>query len=416
MKWLVWIFIAVPLYGQTIRPSKVVTPNINNILYVGVAPYLPDSGGIQAALTQAQTNGGGMVILPAGTISMSAGVTLTSNVCLIGAGRNATILSFTTLISAIQLGVGTQYACVRDIGLAFSGAAQGSSGIRGTGSDANLIQYNDFENISMTYPATANNGSTGAGIFLDSTGANTDVVLNTFRNIVVSNANQFAQCNGCEGNFWSQVQGFQIGQNAGAIMFQENGLNADEIVDARMESGSSSSINTVCYSATGSNNIVRLTCDAGAAGVTAVLDTGGSNTFDVATIGTPTLGTIPVTSLYRYVNSATGGNVIGVGKIKVNSLLLSNVTPTISSGFGTSPSIVQQNGTAVFEVNVGTGGSATSGVIGLPTATNGWSCTAVDMNTNIVTRETAFTATSVTLTAASAWTASDKLLVNCGAF
>ena len=91
-------------------------------------------------------------------------------------------------------------------------------------------------------------------------------------------------------------------------------------------------------------------------------------------------------------------------------------SPTISSGFGTSPSIVQQNGTAAFEINVGTGGSATSGVIGLPTAANGWSCTAQDMSTNIVTRETAFTTTTVTLTAASAWTASDKLLVNCAAF
>lgn len=92
--------------------------------------------------------------------------------------------------------------------------------------------------------------------------------------------------------------------------------------------------------------------------------------------------------------------------------------PTISSGFGTSPSIVNQYGAASFEVNVGTGGSATSGVIQLNpnAAPNGWSCTAVDMSTNIVTRETAFSTTTVTLTAASAWTASDKLLVNCGAF
>jgi hypothetical protein len=98
------------------------------------------------------------------------------------------------------------------------------------------------------------------------------------------------------------------------------------------------------------------------------------------------------------------------------NLLNSAAAPTISSGFGTSPGIVQQNGTAAFEVNVGTGGAATSGVIGLPAAKNGWSCQATDMNTNIVTRETAFTTTSVTLTAASAWTASDKLLVNCSGF
>ena len=38
------------------------------------------------------------------------------------------------------------------------------------------------------------------------------------------------------------------------------------------------------------------------------------------------------------------------------------------------PASCSKNGAAVFEVNVGTGGSATSGVIGLPTAANGWSC------------------------------------------
>jgi len=114
--------------------------------------------------------------------------------------------------------------------------------------------------------------------------------------------------------------------------------------------------------------------------------------------------------------SSTTSSIMVGGGLKFTNLLLSATAPTISSGFGTSPSIVQQNGTAAFEVNVGTGGSATNGVIGLPTAANGWSCTAIDMNTNDVTRETAFTTTSVTLTAASAWIASDKLLVNCAAF
>jgi hypothetical protein len=97
-------------------------------------------------------------------------------------------------------------------------------------------------------------------------------------------------------------------------------------------------------------------------------------------------------------------------------LLISPTAPTVSSGFGTSPSIVNSNGPEAFEVNVGTGGVATSGVLTMPTAANGWSCSATDMNTNIVTRETAFTTTSITLTAASAWTASDKLLMQCGAF
>jgi len=125
------------------------------------------------------------------------------------------------------------------------------------------------------------------------------------------------------------------------------------------------------------------------------------------------------TTLYGIINQ-TSTPVQSLGPNSISGMATASIgglfAPSISSGFGSSPSIAQQNGSAAFEVNVGTGGSATSGVIGLPAATNGWSCTAVDMNTNIVTRETAFTTTTVTLTAASAWTASDKLLVNCGAF
>ena len=91
------------------------------------------------------------------------------------------------------------------------------------------------------------------------------------------------------------------------------------------------------------------------------------------------------------------------------------LTPSINSGFGTSPSIVANAGSAFFQLNVGTGGSATSGVVTMgTTAAHGWVCNISDLNTNIVTRETASSTTTVTVTAASAWTASDKLLFVCG--
>ena len=106
--------------------------------------------------------------------------------------------------------------------------------------------------------------------------------------------------------------------------------------------------------------------------------------------------------------------------------LLSRTAPTISSGFGTSPSVTANNGTAAFRINVGTGGTATSGVIGLPTAANGWNCYATDITTNsasvFLTKQTASTTTTATLgnfntsAAATAWTASDILAVSCFAF
>jgi len=111
------------------------------------------------------------------------------------------------------------------------------------------------------------------------------------------------------------------------------------------------------------------------------------------------------------------GNVNYLLSLSQAGVLLQSATaPTTSSGFGTSPSILSGNGTATFRVNVGTGGSATAGVLAMPTAATGWNCQVTDFTTNIVTRETASTTTTVTVTAASAWTASDTLVFNCAAY
>lgn len=100
--------------------------------------------------------------------------------------------------------------------------------------------------------------------------------------------------------------------------------------------------------------------------------------------------------------------------------------PTISSGFGTTPSISGSNGTVAFEITVGSGGVASSGVIGLPTAINGWNCFATDITTEtataFVTKQTASSTTTATLTnyttagVTGAWTAGDKLRVSCSAY
>lgn len=101
-------------------------------------------------------------------------------------------------------------------------------------------------------------------------------------------------------------------------------------------------------------------------------------------------------------------------------------TPTVSSGFGTSPSITAGKATA-FRVNVGTGGSATSGVIALgTTATTGWNCTCTDITTATDTvylcKQTANSTTTVTIGnfntsgVAAAWVASDIVAVSCVGF
>ena len=97
---------------------------------------------------------------------------------------------------------------------------------------------------------------------------------------------------------------------------------------------------------------------------------------------------------------------------------------TIASGFGTSAAITAGNGMAAFSVNVGTGGTASDGVIGLPTAPNGWKLCVENITATAANRadqrtvQTASTTTSATVQnqtissgASLAWTASDVLLI-----
>jgi hypothetical protein len=138
--------------------------------------------------------------------------------------------------------------------------------------------------------------------------------------------------------------------------------------------------------------------------------------------------------------SGSGVVLIGSGKVAVdtpagatsnwtnieNAIRVSTVAPTVSSGFGTTPSVVSGTTSAAFTVNVGTGAVASSGVIAFATAApTGWACNAVDQ-TNPATANTVATplsATTVTLTnysrttgIAAAWAASDVVVVSCNGY
>lgn len=103
--------------------------------------------------------------------------------------------------------------------------------------------------------------------------------------------------------------------------------------------------------------------------------------------------------------------------------------PTISSGFGTSPSVTGSNGASTFRINVGTGGVATTGTISMnETVATGWNCTVNDLTAAAAhvaynTRQTASTTNTVVVEnqttssgAAVAWAASDILALNCSAY
>lgn len=137
-----------------------------------------------------------------------------------------------------------------------------------------------------------------------------------------------------------------------------------------------------------------------------------------------TIGDVSVSRLAADVIAPAAGDAYGLA-----SKAWIRTAPTIASGFGTSPSVVVSNGTAAFTINVGTGGSATSGVITLPAATTGWvlhieNLTAQAANrASVRTCQTASTTTSATIQnqnvatgAATAWAASDVLSILATAY
>lgn len=166
--------------------------------------------------------------------------------------------------------------------------------------------------------------------------------------------------------------------------------------------------------------------------------TGSRITFTTSTVGTTTpterlrinssgyvgIGTTGATS--RLVINGDLGlttSTSGAGVVAISA-----TAPTVTSA-GTSPSITASNGTIAFRVNVGTGGTATTIVLAMPTATTGWNCvgnnlTAAAANTaNFHVVQQSSTTTAVTLQqqtvstgAALAFVASDIVSVICAAY
>lgn len=155
----------------------------------------------------------------------------------------------------------------------------------------------------------------------------------------------------------------------------------------------------------------------------ACLDYNASSAFVCARSGTSVIAaTGTVTLQGSPINISNANSVLQFNSVPV----LSSTTPTISSGFGTGASVTAGKAYA-FRVNVGTGGTANSGVIALgTTATNGWNCHCTDITTQSSTvflcKQTASSTTTVTIGnfdaagAAAAWVASDIVAVTCTGF
>lgn len=193
--------------------------------------------------------------------------------------------------------------------------------------------------------------------------------------------------------------------------------------------------NPVNISSLGFINGTTLT-DVAGAGILNMTSSAGGTTFSRLNFGTasssnPAIKVVTNTLQFRLADDSgfagfqsgpftSNGTIFITGTgagFGLGNLGITNNTPTISSGFGSSPSVASSNGNVTFRVNVGTGGVASSGIVAMQaTSTTGWNCQVSDLTSVDTTRETASTASTVTVTAAAAWTSADILIFNCWAF
>lgn len=123
---------------------------------------------------------------------------------------------------------------------------------------------------------------------------------------------------------------------------------------------------------------------------------------------------------------STAGRLTSLALGSAN-ITFSGTAPTVSSGFGTTPGI---DGTATaFRVTIGSGGTASTGVLTMPAATTAWNChfdnltgltaNAMDQRTvQLSSTTTSVTVENQTVTtgAALAWTAADVIAGICAAY
>lgn len=289
------------------------SPNVFNVDGIKY-PFTP--AGIKQALNDAARANGGAVVIMGSPINMSgSSLIIPTNVCLSGVGGTHTQLRWTSVPNpgGIIIPAGTNHSCVTNMSLWFAASASNNAcGIRINGSPGahHVTQFNTFRDLQISTDSPAPLPSGSVGIFATGTTQPTDVSLNTFDNIVVQNMAQAFICAHCEGNWWKNVQGINLGAN-NSILFQEI-LSNDEVVDARMESGSNDGTNAVCYSNSGQLNQVRIVCDTTHPS-SALQDTGGRNNYSVSLLGSSSLGTLNPTSL-AIVSSLSGPGVTVFGR------------------------------------------------------------------------------------------------------
>lgn len=165
----------------------------------------------------------------------------------------------------------------------------------------------------------------------------------------------------------------------------------------------------------------NVTCTSCGASSMLEVDVGGSDVFDINSLGQGTFaGTVRTQTNLEF--AYAGGNACLSDS--VSALLCSNVPTVSGTGLGTSPTVNANSNTGAMDITVGSSPSAASFTITLPTASTGWACQGSDITTesttDFVLKQIGGTTTTAVMelfsdtAAAAAPAASDHYRISCG--
>lgn len=297
-----------------------------------------------------------------------------------------------------------------------------------SGDAAKLVTESNASAVAVTLPQAMGSFAAGFAFAIQNKGAGTVTITPNTSTINGNPTLALTTGQGCtvvsDGTNWQisncgslSAGGTIVGTTGNGLYFSGTNTPADAGTATNVKFGS---ILTALAGAPSGSTMLHVTANS-------------VDRFTVSDFGATNLNNLGscVTILCVNGDYASNGNIINTGLTKSGSYqvintLISSTAPTVGSGFGTTPSISANNGTAAFEITVGTGGTSQTGVITMPTATTGWNCQFTDITTTsttvAVTKQTASTPTSVSVASftnlyvASAWAASDKIRAMCAAY
>jgi hypothetical protein len=272
----------------------------NNEVTINGNNYPYTAAGIQSAINAvsnvtATTGTSGVVILPAATISLgSTGLTIPSQVCLLGGSSDSSWLGYTGTGSAITFPPGTTQACLKQITLNLSGAGANAIGINLQGNYRNNLPtfFNKVEDVTVTAGAVEA-GQIGINLVDLSSAPQpypSGVQLSWFDDILISNLGQPIVVSGQEGDFWNDIH-----INGFSSVAVNDAFASDNFWQLRV-TGPSASSSGIGFQEGGRMNHISVVCDFGTGG-SCINDTGGRNMWNVSAL-TP-VGTVAADSFFQ---------------------------------------------------------------------------------------------------------------------